>query len=224
MLLDFLFPPLCICCKGRILHPFFCAACWELCTPLDPVGRCRHCFTEWTNGEFCGKCQLPFRRAVVFESSASARMLCRKKEGAIGGFVLYQWIQMQWPIPEVVIPMPGMDLIAKTFAFFLYKAGTCSANILSRKGRHWSCNEEVLEEGQTILLLDAQSSLFTLKKAAQSLLETSPKKIFQLSLFHDPSFVSCPSSVRNFSLPRDSDHSTAAGLGRREIGKVFAHS
>lgn len=182
--LDFLFPPYCLSCHLPSSLSFFCQSCWELCSPIDPTTRCAACFAE-VQTDFCIPCKrrtflLPFTRAVVFEPTPPTRFLCKEKGEALAGFAFYQWVQLEWDIPDIVIPMPGMELVAKAFSMFLNFGSGSPSPYYSQ------LDPSLFEKGLTFLILDEKSSLKTLRKTIYPLTETSPKKIFQLSLVdHD---------------------------------------
>ena len=186
MFLDFLFPPLCLHCKKRTEIPFFCRVCWEMAHPLDPMQRCPHCFEE--KEDLCERCahkpKLPFERASVFEDTPVTRYLIlqegEKAEG-IAGFLFYQWIQLDWPTPDLIVPVPGIEHAAEAFSHFL---DIPFANLLSKKMGEWMCDLEDLLEEKTVLLLDLDSPLITLEEISLCIQETFPKRIFQLSLLH----------------------------------------
>jgi len=207
--LDCIFPPLCEVCKERCHTRFFCADCWNICALVDPLHRCRHCFQEIEEGTLCRICQrdpwLPFPFAYVFESSAQAYRLCREgKEhpDAMTAFMVVQWEKLRWPIPDVVVPLPGARCFAKSFSSWLE---TSYAPVLSRCLDQWDCDVEALQEDQTLLLLGEKVSRSMLQGAIEALSEAFPKKIYVLSLLHDfPLFdAECSSSPVSDSLFRD---------------------
>lgn len=180
---DILFPPVCLSCgvKGQ---KFLCSECWFFCEPLDPVDRCRHCFAEldW-RGNLCAECRhnqrLPIVRAHVFDSESNAHFLSLEANDAMASFSLIQWIQLEWPFPDAIIPMPNAHALA---------IGRSLAKLLQRPliralSFSWEYQEERLEEHQTLLLFDVSSPLPILEKAALALSASFPKRIYLLNLF-----------------------------------------
>src|SRR6185369_2122546 len=97
---------------------------------------------------------------------------------AMAGFAIVQWIQLDWPMPDVVIPMPDRHsmLIGSAFAQIL--------NVPFAKALRWNLDyrEDRLEEDLVCLMFDAKSSLADLKKGSRELLRAFPKRIYILSL------------------------------------------
>jgi hypothetical protein len=185
--LNWIFPPLCTSCSEICSTCFFCPSCWDLCAPADPFHRCRHCFQEMEDPLYlCKKCQdephLPFPYAYVFERNGPTLQLCQEIQEipeAIAAFMLYQWVQLNWLKPEVIIPMPKAKALAKWFAFWL---DLPYYSLLSMANHTWECDVETIEEDQILLLLDVNSHFTELQKAVSALSETFPKRIYILSL------------------------------------------
>lgn len=182
--LNCIFPPLCLSCKEKCATKFFCPACWLLCELPDPAERCRNCFeTLDERGNLCVRCRhkpiLPCVRATVFDSESPARLLGLEVPDAMAGFALLQWIQLEWPMPDAIVPMPDPDSIAmgQAFAWLL--------NLPFVRALRSDCayRENRLEEEGNLLLIDISSSMEKLKKAACALSESFPKRIFLLTLF-----------------------------------------
>ena len=187
--IDCAFPPLCKVCKERCRTRLLCPSCWELCSPLDPVHRCRHCFQEIEEDALCQRCRceprLSFPSAFVFESTTSAFCVCREaKEApeALAAFLFVQWERLQWPVPDAVIPLPGASRLAASFSSWL---GSSYASVLSYGGGFWECASDRLEEDKILLLLGERASWETLREAAAALGETFPKKVYALSLLRE---------------------------------------
>lgn len=182
-LIDLIFPPLCLACRERCETKFLCLDCWQLCTLPDPIERCRHCFEELDQrGDLCAQCRekklLPIARAYVFDPASPAWRLGMDPAEAMAAFAVCQWIQLEWPLPDAVIPMPDSHSVAigKAFAIML--------NAPFVRALHSTCEykEDYLEEDRELLLLDVSNSLENLHEAALSLLEAFPKRIYLLSL------------------------------------------
>lgn len=190
--LDLIFPPLCANCREFCRTSFFCFPCWELCTPVSVLYRCRHCFTEIEEASetynLCFTCQkeplLSVPYASVFEPTELAYRLCQEKEEipeALAAFALYQWAHLSWSSPQVVVPMPEAKELAKPFASWLQIP---HIDLLSTYNQIWECAHEKIEEDQIVLLLDVNSDLVCLQKAVAALSEAFPKRIYVLSLIH----------------------------------------
>ncbi len=180
--LDCMFPPFCEVCKEPCRTRLLCPNCWELCAPIDPKERCRHCFAEVEQEGICQRCRsdpiLSIPRASVFETSPSTRRLCREakeKPEAIAAFALFQWERLNWPMPDVVVPLPGALQIAKPFAAWLHRP-------YDRIFHRWNCDVESLEEDGILLLLSEKDSAMPLQKSIETLSGAFPKKIYALSL------------------------------------------
>ena len=181
---DFVFPPLCLACKERCETKFLCPDCWQLCKLPDPAGRCRHCFEELDRrGDLCAQCRqerlLPIARAYVFDPESPAFRLGCEAAAATASFALVQWIQLEWPTPAAIIPMPDTDskAIGKAFAMLL--------DLPFAKALRRGCEyvEDRLEEDAELLLFDVSNSIEDLRKAAYALSEAFPKRIYLLSLY-----------------------------------------
>ena len=107
--LDFLYPPVCVCCKAIISAPFktLCQGCFESLHLLSTAHRCRRCFHALDEGGHrCHRSALK-SQAACFEDSPSVRSLVASSGSAIAPFILMQWHALQWPVPDLVIPTPG---------------------------------------------------------------------------------------------------------------------
>ena len=180
--LDLIFPPLCNECKERCSTGALCPSCWQLSAPPDPVGRCRHCFQEIDEkNALCDQCKrqphLYSARAYVFDWGAPVWHLRRDADAAMAGFALLQWVQLEWPWPDLVIPMP--DSASKAIGSFLADFLERPLVAASRVHHH--------PEDLQFLLIDAGNPLSSLKKVETLLLEAFPKRIHLLSLSpYDP--------------------------------------
>lgn len=182
-ILEFIFPPFCLSCKERCKTKFLCPECWQLCALPDPVERCRHCFEELDGkGNLCLQCRqekiLPIARAYVFDPESPARFLGVEAIDAMAGFALVQWIQLEWPLPDGIIPMPDADSIAIGSSL----ARLLNVPFIRALNRDWSYKEDRLEEDQELILFDVSNSIEKLKKSAYALGEAFPKRVYLLSL------------------------------------------
>jgi hypothetical protein len=179
---DIVFPPLCACCKESTQEKLFCSDCWALCAPIEALEKCPHCFED-SHG-LCRKClrkpELPFRRAYVFEDTEPSRILAKQPIDTIAAFMMKSFISLEWPLPDIVIPMPGAKAAALKFSEMIHKP---IANLFS-KG--WKGDVEAIDTGLILLVIDLGHSLEECKLAISSLAEASPKRGYLLSLFPLP--------------------------------------
>lgn len=178
---DFIFPPLCVICKERCETKMFCPACWELCSPIDPIEKCPHCFDD--SQGICNRCKrtpaLAFPKAAIFDETEPARYIAKKEKEMLASFALFQWSRLDWPIPDVVIPLSNAKSFANALATFLHRP---IADILTL-GNEWKCDEEGIQIDQEILVCNFENSMEECRKAIQSLSPTFPKKGYLLSVF-----------------------------------------
>jgi hypothetical protein len=124
----------------------------------------------------CKECKtnprLSFSRAAVFEPSPPTFYLARKMPDLLPSFAVLQWIQLDWPLPDAVVPMRGAKGLALAFAEMIDRP---FAPVLK--------DPEAVEEDQTLLLIDAHSGIEEADAAISLLAEAFPKKSFLLSLF-----------------------------------------
>ncbi len=105
---DFLYPPMCLCCKTVLSRPCktLCQACVESLQLLSPAHRCRRCFHPLDdNGHRCVHSSLT-SHAICFEEAPACQALLSSAT-AIAPFLIMQWAAVRWPIPDLVIPTPG---------------------------------------------------------------------------------------------------------------------
>lgn len=92
---------------------------------IDPITRCPYCFTSEINTEnetSCFECrqkpQIMRRIAAAFDYDGPAATLIKQlkyggqpylAEGA-GAFLTAQFIRLEWPMPDFIIPMPMAPL------------------------------------------------------------------------------------------------------------------
>lgn len=180
--LNLIFPPLCLACKERSATQFLCPACWHLCALPDPVGRCRHCFEELDQrGNLCTTCRkephLSAVRAYVFDPESPAFRLGSEAIEAMAGFAYLQWVELEWPHPDAVIPMPGDEAIAQQLAEWI------EAPCIKALGMGCEYREDLLEEEGELLLFDRSNPSPLLEKATLALAEAFPERVRLLSLF-----------------------------------------
>ena len=184
--LEFVFPPLCKICKEPSGASIFCDYCWELCSPPDPEGRCRHCFDE-IGDKLCERCRkkasLSSPSAFVFEPTPPAlqfiSMALHEDPVSLAAFTFVQWERLGLESPDAVVPLPGARKLAREFAAW---GGFFFADILKQPGQEWLLDNSIMEEDSSYLLISVDSSLSEISQATAALLEAFPKKIFVLSL------------------------------------------
>jgi hypothetical protein len=117
-------------------------------------------------------------RAYVFDPESPARFLGIEAIDAMASFAYLQWIQLEWPLPDAIIPMPDADSLA---------IGRALAQLLNvpfiRALRYdGEYKEDRLEEDQILLLFDVSNSMERLQRSAFAISEAFPKRIYLLSL------------------------------------------
>lgn len=118
-------------------------------------------------------------RAFVFEAGSPIRILGLEQVEAFASFAILQWIDLEWPFPDLIVSMPDADSldIGQAFASMLQvpfvRALTSSLNYVSSR----------IEEEQIIFLFGAGHPVQLLQKAEKALLKSLPKKIYLISLY-----------------------------------------
>lgn len=114
------FPARCIHCEVPLppVSTVFCEGCASLLEMIDPSDRCELCFEELSPESICERCmEFPLFYAgvgSVFEYEGPPASLIKKIKYAnqsflakgAGGFLLAQWLNLGWPKPDVIIPVP----------------------------------------------------------------------------------------------------------------------
>ncbi|MBS4167406.1 hypothetical protein PARA125_000027 [Parachlamydia sp. AcF125] len=228
--LHLIYPPICLECQGSLQNPesVFCYFCSEQLSLINPRERCCYCFEPKhvfrEDVQLCKRCAL---RAPLFRGMGAAfdyfgpaaTLVTHLKdfnkpylaEGA-GAFLAYQFFQLQWPIPDLIVPVPlsfmrhlsrGYNqalLLANALGKILNcpvkqvlkrKSGDYSQAALERKQRMLLDRENfLLQENanicdQTVLIVDdARATGETLNRCAETLLEGCPAHIYGLTLCH----------------------------------------
>ncbi len=185
---EFIFPPFCHFCQERCDTKVFCPECWKLCELPDPAERCRHCFEEIDEKSLlCKTCKkqppLNYYRAHVFESGAPIGRL--QEMDVFAWFAICQWIRLDWPFPDAIIPMPDSQSIsfAKEFAKIVESP---IVRAIRKGGFGW--RREILEDNQDLLVLEVGNTIESLRIGTSVLAESFPKSCHVLSLFHDVRF------------------------------------
>ncbi len=186
-ILDLLFPPLCFVCDTPLFQSKLCRNCWELSGVLDPKGRCIHCFKECETA-LCTRCAkdpiLPYPRAAVFDSLAPIlRLQEEESTQAFAGFAYYQWQQLLFPDPDVIVSVIPSD-IAKSFAQLCNKP---IVNLFRRRfslghSERWELRQGLISEDANVLLFDPGCKWQELTSACNTIAEAFPKRVSILSL------------------------------------------
>lgn len=179
-----IFPPLCAHCSKPCETQFLCPDCWVECRPLDPLGRCQHCFEEVEEEGLCFRCikraDFFFKRASVFERKGAPFYLGTSYPEEMAGFMMLQWLALEWPFPDLILAFPDRvsRLIGKQMASWLGVAYGSPFKV-------WSQNliPDVLPEEATLLMIDVGLPVEALKRYEKQIAEAFPKKCFLLSLF-----------------------------------------
>lgn len=168
-------------CKEKAETKLLCPSCWQLCAPLDPVGKCPHCFED--SEEICRRCSrkplLVFPKASIFEETEPAKYIVKTNEEMLAFFALFQWSRLDWPLPDVLIPLSNAKPFAKSFAKLLKRP---IGDIL-RKGDTWECDAEALDMDQVVLVCNVENTIEECQEAISKLAPTFPKKGYLLSVF-----------------------------------------
>lgn len=122
-----LFPPLCIHCQLSLDDgsPVFCHTCLQQLELINPDQRCPYCFSfdfDPSIESCCRDCRNKnhslHRMASAFDYEGPAATLIKQMkyhgqtylaEGA-GAFLVAQFVRLNWPLPDLIIPMPMATL------------------------------------------------------------------------------------------------------------------
>jgi competence protein ComFC len=223
---NLVYPPLCLHCKESVKDDshILCESCLSLLQLIDPAERCPHCFSAhyFRERRYCPECQRtpPLLNAIAaaFDYVGPAASLIRKLKYSeqsylakgCGAYLAAQFLQLEWPLPDVIIPVPislthllerGYNqslLIAKSMAEILncpvqdalYRgSGDYSQAGLSRKqrmqldGSLFSLKIDQQLRDKTLLVIDdVMTTGSTLRKCAEALMEECPAKIYGLAI------------------------------------------
>ena len=116
-----IYPSFCLHCEKPLEESskIFCSACFSHLALINPLERCSFCFSEKQNQKIrCKECYDRglgvFGVASAFDYGGPAETLVKrfKYSGkgylakSAGGFLLAQFSQLEWPIPDIIIPVP----------------------------------------------------------------------------------------------------------------------
>lgn len=225
--LDLLYPPLCLHCNEGLdrSNPVFCRLCLELLSSINPVDRCPYCFSADFSAEgqqCCLRCSksppVLDRMAAVFDYEGPASSLVKAfkyggqsylAKGA-GAFLAAQFFQLDWPMPDVIIPMPMatlrriergynqsllladslgvilnrpvLDLLKRQSGEFS-QAGLTHAQRMQLKSDSFSVKRDLKLYDQCVLLVDdVMTTGSSLNCCAEALRVAYPAKIHGLTL------------------------------------------
>lgn len=223
--LDLLYPPLCLHCNETLDHedPLFCKECQSLLTPIDPIERCPYCFSPEFNltMKCCLRCienpLLIDRIAAVFDYEGPAATLVKQLKysgktylaSGAGAYLASQYIALELPLPDVIVPMPiarlkkierGFNqskLLADAFAAIIHRpvmevvmrrSGDFSqAGLDVDQRRQLDSSSFVLKPqtklyGKTVVLIDdVMTTGTTLKCCSEALQAAFPESIYALT-------------------------------------------
>ena len=219
-ILDFIYPPICIHC-GEVVRgkdSLLCNLCGSFLELLDPKDQCPFCFAHsHTKSKRCLiKDSVIYRAAAALEYGGPASSLVKQLKydrqnyisKGLAAFLVSQYLRLNWPKPDVVIPVPqaflqsmirGYNhsyLIAKDFAHMIQapvfqslkrRFGAIPQASLPKDQRqklNSSCffvKGELLDK--TVLIIDdVMTTRATLIACAEALQEAYPAKIYALTV------------------------------------------
>ncbi len=217
-LLSFLYPPNCLACGGacRIPEHRLCESCVSLLELVNPLERCRRCFSpiDSLKCRFCAKVAHPFSGvASAFEFKGPPSMLVNHLKNqrqhylakSLAAFLIMQFLRLDWPLPDAVIsvPIPFVHrlfhgagpgaLIGREVAHFLRRPFIDGIKcVVDRHSSfRFSLKPSLEIQDKTLLLIDdvikPGEAIFS---CGEKLLEGFPKCLYGLAAMLDPSFYS----------------------------------
>lgn len=221
------YPPLCLHCRSGVADPsvLFCQPCAELLQLIEPRERCLYCFGDQLRPDtgICLECSkrapVLHRVGACFDYLGPAGSLVKqlkyghKPHLAAGGaaFLLAQWAHLDWPVPDVIIPVPmptlrrlsrgynQSQLLAEELGKMLNRpvvnilnrtSGDFSQAGLSIAQRQKLSGDTVrvkaggpsLADQELLLIDDVLTSGATLRRCAEALSAAGPATIYGLTL------------------------------------------
>lgn len=225
--LDLIYPPICLHCSESLEGDalIFCHHCLSQLDMIDPSLRCPYCFSSEFNPEAhtsCTECEGKPRAiqriASVFDYEGAASTLVKQmkygKKSYLakggGAYLAAQFFTLNWPMPDLIIPMPmsrlrkwdrgynQSELLAQSLAACI---GCPVSYSLKRKGGDFSQaglghdqrlqlksdsffiqNQEALYGKSLLLIDDVMTTGTSLNCCAEALAASFPKEIYALTL------------------------------------------
>lgn len=121
--LDLVYPPICLNCHEMLGDSTakLCPSCMQLLIVIDPATRCPYCFSPKFNPHTDSSCVDCRKQACVIDrigavfdyEGPAATLVKRMKYGGqfylskgIGAYMTAQFLALDWPIPDLIVPMP----------------------------------------------------------------------------------------------------------------------
>lgn len=223
--LDLIYPPLCLHCNETLYteNQLLCTHCFDLLELIDIKLHCPACFTlkPAIKKHFCLTCATKKSSltslGAAFEYKGAAATLIKGFKygnkpylaGGLAGFMAAQFIELNWPLPDLIIPVPQSlsrrltrgynqaELLASNLSILLQRpvlkalsrksddysqAGLSISQRMQLNGKTIFLKKNHLLQDKIILLIDdVLTTGTTLKKCAEALLEGYPKSIYALT-------------------------------------------
>lgn len=223
---DLVYPPLCIYCSQTIVgdSKLFCLECLGLLDLIDPATRCPSCFSMdfCLDLKVCGPCKnrphVLSGLAAAFDYAGPAACLVRMLKYAdqsylakgAGAFMAAQFTRLEWPIPDVIVPVPiafthllerGYNqslLLAQSLSGILNRpvnealyrksgdfsqAGLARKQRLSLEGKSFIQKKTGILQDKIVLLVDdVMTTGTTLERCGEALQGDCPKSIYALTV------------------------------------------
>ncbi len=214
---NLIYPMRCLHCSESqaVSKGLFCPVCLQQLVPIDPETRCPFCFGETESCALsCTKAKSACDRiAAVYDYLEAPATLVKKfKYGGqfylangIGALMTTQFLKLQWPMPDYIVPMPipflkkverGYNqsyLIAQVIAKLLERplkevvkraSGDYSQAGLTAEKRHELSNElfslvkgHEIYDKRILLIDDVCTTGSSLKCSAEVIKEGCPKEV-----------------------------------------------
>lgn len=226
-ILDLIYPPLCLHCNESLETgcPIFCHTCLSLLEQIDPSMRCPFCFSSDFNNESqkcCEQCRKSPRNikriASVFDyEGPPATLVKHLKYGGqsylakgCGAYLAAQFLNLNWPMPDIIIPMPmarlrkfergynQSELLAQSFAKLMNcpvskalkrrsgdfsQAGLDHRQRLSLKSDSFYVqNGDCFHDKKLLIVDDVMTTGSSLNCCAEALLPFFPQGIYAMTL------------------------------------------
>lgn len=220
-MINLIYPRLCLHCEATVDKGsrLFCRGCSSFFELIDPRTRCIYCFNETEGRSPCAECIRKKSWGLNIASAldylgAVATLVKQLKHGRMpylaktaSAFMLTQLTHLNWPTPDIVVPVPGRHLFQGTNHAHLIAEHLaerlsipCHSLVKRRLGdlsqaRLSKAHREALPihsfflkkpcslDGQTILLVDdVVTTGTTLQRTAHALQPAFPAHVYALTL------------------------------------------